>query len=389
MLYLAVFVFALVLRLAAFAAMAGGDPIPAASDMRTYYNQALGLSAGSWPLPKPYYHHPLMPYWVRLSFVLFGTATASPRLLNVLVSAGSCALAAALASELFDRRAGMWAGVLLALHQSSVFYASVILDVPITASALLALAWLALRPSLRAACVVGLLAGIATLGRGSLLLCIAALIAWLLARRRHAVAAAFAGAVLVAFAPVLIRNASHGCLCLSTNAAFNFWIGNHAGASGCYGYQALIPAAGEPPAASSAWFGRAFEFVFSQPLAWLALTCKKLALFAFSPDGDVPEQSNIRLYGLSYAPWLFFLPGTLALGAAALAGVVFLHRDKRSFAGGYVIALSYCAGVVLFFYEDRFRAPLAALYAVLAGYGIARAIQLVLSARRARSRAHA
>ena len=96
----------------------------------------------------------------------------------------------------------------------------------------------------------------------------------------------------------------------------------------------------------------------------------------------MPEQSNIRLYGLSYAPWLFFLPGTLALGAAALAGVVFLHRDKRSFAGGYVIALSYCAGVVLFFYEDRF-------HAVLAGYGIARAIQLVQSARRARSRAHA
>jgi hypothetical protein len=204
---------------------------------------------------------------------------------------------------------------------------------------------------------------------------------WLLAGRRYAVAGAFAAAVLAALSVVLVRNAQYGCVCLSTNAAFNFWIGNHAGASGCYGYHALIPAAGEPPPTSGAWFARALQFIAGEPLSWLALTAKKLALFAFSPEGDVPEQSNIKLYGLSYARWLFFLPSTLALSVAALAGALVMRRDRRPFAGAYVVALSYCAGVVLFFYEDRFRAPIAALYALPAGYGVDRLIQLTRSWR--------
>ncbi len=184
---------------------------------------------------------------------------------------------------------------------------------------------------------------------------------------------------------------------LPWQGAYNLWAANGPGAHGRYFVQrAQVPTSqatlnptrdesvflyqqetGHAPASISAlnthWRQRFIEYVTSHPIEWFGLLVRKS--YALFNDW---EQYNNKTYAFHQArsPWLRWNPlswGVLiVLSALGAARLIRERRGVAKFTGAVAAALAI--GVLLFFVSARFRLPLAALVAILAGgaFGVPR-----------------
>lgn len=364
--YVVLFVFSFTLRLAVLWQLRGVDPVPAGTDMLTYYNQAL---SPDWPPAQALYWHPLMPLFIRASFVLGGISTWSPRLLMCLVGSLLPPVVAAIGARLFDRQTGLVAGLLTATYRAGVLYSGVILDVSVTSLAL-AVAFLAcLQPSRRRSVVAALSLFLGVLGRAVLLVPALGFAAWLAVRRRWQAAVVLLATLAVCLVPVTARNLHYGSLAIvTTNGAPNFWIGNHPGARGSY--DVCRPDCPSWPAYNAIRQGdgrfirHSLDYIASQPLDWLLLTFRKAAAFVFLPDAILPNNVDVR-EAASHAWLLRVLPGYGLFLLLSLAGLVVLRRRWREFVPLAVFYVPYALATILFFVIARFRVPVATAFILL------------------------
>jgi 4-amino-4-deoxy-L-arabinose transferase-like glycosyltransferase len=396
----------LVLRLAHLQQIRANDPFfdRPSVDARVYHEWAIQIAGGQWLGDEPFFMAPLYPYFLSGIYWIFGPSFLVPRLVHCLLGAATCVLVWRLAREFFDHRVSLLAGGLAAFYSMFLFYEGTLL----VATVLTALTTLTVLVAVRALAApsawrwagVGSLVGLTAVARPSGLLFAPLLLLWMFGalrrdtwKRRVALAAAFlaGGALLVL--PVTFRNwvVTGDATIIATSGGSNFYSGNNPDANGAY----LVPrpfsrsttdSAPEqaaryqevaerelgrelrPSEASTYWLGRGLAYIRENPVAWLRLEARKLALFL-----NAAEIWNTRSFELSRRfSWILQLPlisfGVIAPLAFLGIGVSTDHA-KRLFPL-YAMLGVYLVTALLFFVLSRYRLPAVPVLIVFAARGV-------------------
>jgi tetratricopeptide (TPR) repeat protein len=385
---------------------AGLDTTAYAELARRVVNGDLGLGPGL------YYVSPLYIYFLAAVVGLSDSYTAV-RFVQVVLGTASVGFIFLTARIWFGERAAWLAAIFAALTGLFTFYEVLILqaglDAFLTSAALYCLT-VALAgskdPGSRtmeprvsspgaqrvAFALSGLLFGLATLNRPNMGIAVMVMVAALILLRRIRPAVLLMAGVAAAMAPIAIRNITVAgqWSFASSHGGLNFYIGNHATATGAY-----RPIPGIAPnivgqardatrVASTAlgrqvteaetsnyFFGLAWAWIREHPLQAARLFGKKLLYTFHAQHLALPysypfyaHEPGAVLRFLAIGPWL--------LAPLGLAGLIFAAPRERlapylvwaSFVPGYAL------GVAAFFVAERYRLPLLVTLAIGAGAAV-------------------
>jgi tetratricopeptide (TPR) repeat protein len=385
-------------------------------DSAVYHAWAGEIAAGDWVGDGVFWYAPLYPYFLGTVYALFGDDGWSIRIVQAVLGSASCVLLADATRRWFSARAGIVAGIVLALYAPAVFYDGLV-HKPVLELLLLSLVlWIMStavdrRPSGGTALALGTAAGLLALARENTLALVPVLAAWLVLENRTAAhsrlrpAALFALGVVLAWAPVALRNriAVGEYQLTAANFGDNFYKGNNEHTDGTY--VSLLPLRGSPeferqdavaiaeresgrslsPAeVSRFWTARAFDYIRDHTVDWLGLMTRKLFLVWHATElGDSED-----LY--TYERWSrvlrlgrpIFHMGLLA--PLAVVGLWVTWDRRGSLYPLYAMLALYPATVVLFYVFGRYRYPVVGLLVPFAAAGIAGALPWLRSAPRPR-----
>ena len=155
-------------------------------DEASYDSWASQLAAGDWIGDEVFFQEPLYAYSLGAIYSIAGHRPDFVRRVQVILGALTAVLAGVLGARIFGPRAGLAAGLLLALYQPAWLFSALLLKPVFLLFVLtaLALALIASRESERAwpYLVVGLLAGLGALLRGNILVMLPFIGLWPLGR---------------------------------------------------------------------------------------------------------------------------------------------------------------------------------------------------------------
>jgi len=372
-------------------------------DERENMDLAAAIASGSLP-HAPFYRAPgyaLVLACLRWAGLSQAALFPAALVLGVALHAAGAAIVARIAGRWFGAAAGLVAGLAYAMDPVLVHFATQALDS--TLSLVLFLAGLDLL--LRAAgepgragawAGAGLLWALAALVRPNYLVVWAAAPALALllpgsrAARARALAASLAGALLFGAEAAWQWRAGGGAGFMPWQGAYNLWSANRPGANGrFFTQQVSLPpelARANPARAESVilyeresggapadiaamnahWRSRFWDEVLHHPLRWAALMARKAYALA-----NNWEQYNNKTFAFHKAlsPWLRWNPVCWGLLLVlAVPGAARLARESpRQAAVAACVAAACAASILVFFASARFRLPLAAMLAALAG----------------------
>jgi 4-amino-4-deoxy-L-arabinose transferase-like glycosyltransferase len=434
---------ALSLRLAVLFELCRGPFSPTAPvfylpvDAREYHAGALAWLSGAWPPPEAFFRPPLYTIFVGAIYAAAGPHPVAVLAVQAVLGTAACGLAYAIARELFANRAvALIAAAFCAvsgtlLHEDAQLLSGS-LDVFLSLLFVCLLLGAARRERIGGYAAAGTALALAILNRGSGLLALPFVLAWIAFAARGAPGAralarglAVLGPVVALLAPVALHNvrydedggqplparemltrlASGGFVLLAANSGINLYLGNHAALRpynridhpehlAVYDRVRLEPT--RRGLTSSAAKNRylvqeTLRHVRSEPGEWLALVARKTADLL----NGVEIARNTSLYADrrhsrvlrallwkagSHGPAFpsgFLIP--LGLVGIGLVGGGLLRREGS--AHRLVIGLLALQGlfVVAFFVTERYRLPMLPLFAIYA------ASALVTLARRTRA----
>jgi tetratricopeptide (TPR) repeat protein len=384
-------------------------------DANGYDKWAVRLASGDWIGSDVFYQAPLYPYFLGVVYAIFGRDLLIVRIIQALIGSASCVLLGLACRRLFSKRVGLVAGLALALWAPAIFFDSLlqkaVLDMFLMCLALWLLSGIEQASIWRWLGLGGTLGALALTRENALLLIVVVTI-WIVLRtfydratgvlrtdssvvertqsgRRTYVEqlAPFIAGVAVVLLPVMVRNYSiDGALYVTTSQfGSNFYIGNNPKADGTYASIRFGRGAPEferldakevaeesvghtlsPSEVSGFWAGRAFDYITSQPAAWLKLTGRKiLLLFNHTEMLDTEAQESYAEFStpLKVLGWVGHFGILMPL---AIAGMIAAWPDRRRLSIVYALALAYAASVVMFFVFARYRYPLVPFLIVFA-----------------------
>lgn len=369
-------------------------------DARFYDLWAQRIAAGEWLGREVFFANPLYPYWLGALYALFGRHLFLVHLLQHLLGCASAALLVVIGTRLWDRRVGLLAGLGAALYAPFVFHeGSLMIEslAPFLATAALALAVrTGERRSPQSALGAGLAHGVFVLARPNATpLAAAGWVAHCARRDRSRARPPLLLAALVLFgtalaiAPVTLRNwvVSHTFVPITAHGGEAFYVGNHALADG-YGTQPDFVDSGPATehesyrreasrilgrpltlAESSAyWRGQAVAFARAEPERYLALLARKIYLFCHSYERGDNQSFNFTRAEIPALGWIPLTFG-LVLPLSGL-GLLVTRRDWSRMGIVPLHALTYAAGVILFFVTARYRLAVVPALLLLAAAAI-------------------
>jgi Flp pilus assembly protein TadD len=367
-------------------------------DALAYDAWAQRLAAGDWLGQEVFYQAPLYPYLLGLVYSLAGRDLMLVRVLQALLGATSCVLLAIAGGRLFGRRAGVAAGLLLALYAPAIFFDGLVqkstVDLVLLCGLLVLLARLAERVSPAVSLAAGAVLGLLALTRENTLVFLPVLLAWVWLRGGRALKPVVVLAVGMAavLGPVAWRNHSvGGSFHLTTSQAGpNLYIGNSEAANGTYvplrsGYgnaaherqdatrlaERALGRSLSSAQVSAYWRDRALDWISSHPGRWLVQMGKKLLLVWNRSEAVDTEDL------WTYAEWSLPLRVTAPvfhfglLAPLALLGMLLLRGRWRELWVLPAMAAVYTLSVALFYVLGRYRYPLVPILALLAGAAVA------------------
>jgi len=415
-------------------------------DSKGYDEWARRIAAGDWIGTDVFYQAPLYPYFMGAIYAVAGNGAGHDaghsvlalRVCQAILGSVACALIADAAWRLFSKRAGIIAGLLLALYPPAIFFDGLVqktaLDAFLTSLAIWIISRIVVSPksSWRSWAALGATMGALSLTRENALILIGIIGVWALLGRPegrplheipgvggterssrgrplgrphigYSQSIAFALGVALLLMPVAIRNYAVGGGFYLTTSQFgpNLYLGNNARTDGTAG--SLIAGRGSseyerqdaidiaeraagrhltPGEVSSYWTGQSLAFIKSQPGPWLKLMARKVVLLWNSAEAFDTESQE------SYAEWSPLLGiGALVgnfgmLVPLAAFGVCVTWVDRRRLWILLALALTYAASVVIFFIYARYRYPLVPFMVLFTAAGLDRATEYL----RARSR---
>ena len=379
-------------------------------DTTAYANLARKVVAGDLALgPGLYFVSPFYIYFLASALALFDSFTAV-RILQAVLGTAAVGCVFYNARAWFGPRAGWCAAVLAATTGLFTFYETIVIQSSIDA-ALTAFALAALTAGLNGARHVKVPGTVATLGAGilfgfgflnrpNMFFGVLAVVIAAIATRRWRSAMIVVAGIGLAVAPVLARNAAvtGRWTLVSSHGGLNFFIGNHAQATGFYrevpGVRPLIEgqqddvrrvattALGHEATdaeASSYFTGLATTWMRDHPGEAAALFMRKLFYVFHAQHVALPHsypfyayESGSLLRVLIVGPWLL-----IPLG---VAGLVLLPRDRDTLVWAAFIP-GYALGVAIFFVAERYRLPLLIALTVPAGALLDRAWRALTGTR--------
>ncbi|HXT32700.1 MAG TPA: hypothetical protein VN716_25535 [Vicinamibacterales bacterium] len=248
----------------------------------------------------------------------------------------------------------------------------------------------------------GLLLGLQILNRPNIVIAVAGVVLTLLLIRQLRVAALLVAGVLIALAPIVIRNAvvAHQFALAGSQGGLNFYIGNHAQATGQYvevpGVRANMEGQSEDTrkvaeqatgrtlddAQVSAYFTRlALDWLREHPAAGARLFLKKLALVFNARHQWLDFSYPYYAYDTGSILWMLFV-GPWLLVPLGVAGFICVPADRRQEYLAYAVFVPfYALSVALFFVAERYRLP---MFVPLCVTGAA-SVEILLQAYRKRT----
>ncbi len=385
----ALFALALVLRLGHALAMHSAGDSTLYLDAEVMARTAEGVWSALPPGDQPYLLSPLYPYlmapFLGLDELLnAGSPLLGLRLVQAMMGALTALLVARLATGLAGQRAGWIAGLLAALHGPSIYYEGEILVAGPQALLLVSAFYLAQGAQASALPSRHWFASGLSLGLASTLRPIAlplALVLLVQGWREAGVASVkrILAGLAIAILPFSASNlfTSGEPVLLTASGGFNFWVGNHEGASGLFeappGYDlatdpvarrvALIESGEELDfsAASAWWRNRALGDMANDPIEALARLGRK-GLFFLHPV-EIPQLGPGFALARDTSPWLRWPLDSRWLLLIALCAPLLSRRSRPLWAG----LCTYGVLLALFFVVGRYRAPILPIAAILAG----------------------
>lgn len=382
-------------------------------DARVHHDWARQIASGEGWGEKPYFRAPLYYYTLGILYKLFGTSVAVGRVAGCVLGAATCYLIAWLGIVLGGFRAGLLAGIIAAAYWPFIYFDAepltvgleLLFDVALllllTVSARHRAPWLFL--------ICGVVWGLSAITRPNVLAFLPGILIWLwlaLPREQRAKAwLARAALVCVGAAvcvlPVTLRNhkVSGEWILIASQGGVNFYIGNNPHSNG---YTAIVPgtrpdwwggfedthriaeqALGHKPTESEVsdyWYGKAFEWIWAEPGAWLGHMLRKLRLF-WSP-AEIPNNQPIWFFAkLGWVPVLFCWVGFPLVACLGLAGMVVVLRQWRTWFLPTVFLVIYMGTVVAFFCPARYRLPIVPVLILSAAAGVLQVVELFRTRR--------
>lgn len=368
-------------------------------DGAVYDAWAREVLAGDWLSRKQgvFYQSPLYPYFLAGVYAIFGPKTSAVFAFQALLGVVACVFLARATRIFFGARAGLFAGLFLALYGPAVFYEGVVQKAALDTFLLSALWFVLARAEsgfrVGSVALAGCLTGFLIANRENAAFLAPLVLLWLWWRagatfsRRVRGVAVFALGLALPLGVIAVRNLAVGGVFALTTTQFgpNFYIGNNPQASGLY--QPLLPGRGNPvferedarklaeqalgrPASpgevSHFWTREALRFIFTSPGQWVALLGKKLLLAVNHVEVADVDDFYGRLRELPTLHLAFLrLPWVFALGAAGWWAARQRWRELLPFFAG---APLYLASVALFFVLGRYRYPLVLFLLPFAGF---------------------
>ena len=366
-------------------------------DTTAYANLARRVAAGDLALgPGLYFVSPFYIYFLAAALAAFDSFTAV-RVLQAALGTVAVACVFFNARAWFGPGAGWFAAVLAAATGIFTFYETVIIqssiDTVLTAGALAALtaglkgAWHLKVPGTVALLLAGILFGFGILNRPNMFFgALAVLLAAAAMRRWRPLALLLVG-MAVAMSPVIIRNAwiTGNPSLVSSHGGLNFYIGNHAGATGFYrelpGIRPLIEGQREDmrrvastalgreatdAEASSYYTSLATAWMRQHPLDAAALFARKLFYVFHGQHVALPHSYPFYAYD-SGTVLRYFVVGAGVLIPLGLTGLLILGTRNRDLLIWAAFIPGYAVGVAVFFVAERYRLPLLIALTVPAG----------------------
>ena len=370
-------------------------------DAHSYVAQARQLAEVSWVGDKPFWQPPLYPYFLALIYAVSGDLFWTPRLVQFLLAAASCALVFGIGRQVFGTRVGLLAGIMACLYGPSIYFAGELLPTALAVFLNLLLLFVLLQPGRGwgQALVSGLVQGLAIVAvpNAALLAPCACLWYWRsaerVARSKLVWCLLFAATACSVVGVVTARNwaVSGEFIPLSWNGGVNFYLGNHPDYNRLVGirpgpeWEALME---QPLAAGQVGYAERSAYFYRQAGDWIAGApgdfVRLLGYKAFLLARGEEIKRNQDVYFARIYSWLmsvllwkihhFAFPFGL-LGPLAAVGMVLAWRHRPQAGLLLLCTGAYSASLLLFFITGRYRLPLVPLLLLFAGYALVWLVQ--------------
>lgn len=350
-------------------------------DSYEYWVWAQSIAKGEflrWAAPS---HGPGYAVFLAVLLTLLGGSLVAVAIAQGALGAWLCVLCGSLAARIFgDRRAGLASGVLLSLYGPLVYLeVSLFAEGLFTFLLVLAL-WLLTRGATGTgwALLIGALIGAAAVTRATALPFLPALLVLILLGRtkwprRSAVWMTVAWLVVVAPVILLLRQTSGGWIPVQVFGGLNFYMGNHAGASGTPEGRlggswdqlyheptrhGITDAAGR----ERYFVQKALREIRTEPFGTIRAIGRKIVWFVQAEE----VRDNYNFFR-TQSSVLGLLPGFGLLLPFAAWGLWLAIRSRRLPLPVALFLLLFAASNILIVVSSRYRIPLVPLLAVTAG----------------------
>ncbi len=404
--YLALFSFAFILRLIFLyqfqSVIMFDNPIV---DMLYHHNWALAIANGEQFYAGPFFRAPLYPMFLGFVYWFFGESPWVIRVIQVVIGSVSCVLLYELGRELFSRKTGILASVIMGLYAPLIFFDAQLL-VPnlaifLNLTALVFIVRTQTKNDLTSYLLSGLFLGLSAITRPTIGLFALLLIIFLVYINRQKLKTEFKKICLmilcicIPILPITVYNyiQSSEVTLIAAYGGINFYIGNYDGADGV---SAVIP--GVRPdwqggkedtkqiaektlgrtlteaEQSDFWFDSAMDDIYKDPLRWLGLLSDKMMLlingFELSNNFDfyyfAHQTTFMKL--LLHRSFLFFPFGLLFPIACIGLLLLPIYEPKHKILLIYILATAF--SIILFLVTARYRLYLVPPLILFASYAI-------------------
>ena len=344
------------------------------------------------------YGMPLYPYFLAALYKVFGENVFAIRLIQMLLGVLSCLLIYFISKQIFNQRVALISMFLCAFYGMFIFYEGMLLGTGLTIlfSCLIILVLLSIQrnTSYKKWILLGLLVGLCSLNRASVLLFIPMALVWFSLsnkdrfKKKFISQLVFCATLVVVIAPITIRNylIAEDFIPITAHSGINFYIGNNPYADGSLNppqsmhisvqgllsdsiiqAQRLNGRQLKPSEVSQYWFAQSADFIRTQPLSYFKLLLKKFAfLFNTYEIFDVVDYSFFR----QRFPTILNLPLAnlrLVLPLGLLGIVLSLKLWKRCLLL-YLFMASFVISIVAYFVNARYRLPLIIFLIIFSAY---------------------
>jgi Tfp pilus assembly protein PilF len=358
----------------------------------------------------PFYRAPGYLFFLGSIYAIFGQGYYLPRLIGIIIGALSCVFVYLIGKEIFSKKVALLSAFLACFYGMFLYFDAMLLTTNLEVFLCLAgtywiLKWLSSKTNSHLI-IAGLFWGLASITRPNFLIFVPVFALYVILtfkrqsiRERLNPILLLIAAMIPAILIVMLMNILGGrdFVIIAWNGGINFFLGNNAHANGWSatspqldatwwgGYRDAIIIAERtlgkelsPSQVSGYWSGKGFEYIFSQPLAWLALVVKKLYLLLNT--FDISNNQNIQAFK-EFSPLLripLFSYGLIL--AFAVWGFARSLRTK-----GTILLLLfltfYSISIVLFFVTARYRVPLVPFLLIYGSHAIFWFIQKIKARR--------